>query len=58
MKHAFQTMNMTARTYYKVLSVARTIADLAGSEQIEIIHLNEALSYRMLDKKYWGGEWL
>ena len=58
MKEAFREMNMTARTYYKVLCVARTIADLAGAEQIESIHLREALCYRMLDKKYWGGELL
>ena len=58
MKQAFLTMQMTARTYYKVLGVARTIADLAGSERIESNHLREALSYRMIDKKYWGGELL
>lgn len=54
MKHAFQTMNLTARTYHKVLKVARTIADMDGKEQIEVAHLKEALGYRTLDKKYWG----
>lgn len=58
MKHAFSEMNMTARTYYKVLGVARTIADISGNEKIESVHLREALCYRMLDKKYWGGELL
>lgn len=54
MKHAFQAMNLTARTYHKVLKVARTIADMDGKEQIEAVHLKEALGYRTLDKKYWG----
>lgn len=54
MKHAFQTMNLTARTYHKVLKVARTIADMDGKEEIEAVHLKEALGYRTLDKKYWG----
>lgn len=54
MKQAFERLELTARMYYKVLTVARTIADLAGSEQIELIHLREALSYRIIDKKYWG----
>jgi magnesium chelatase family protein len=58
MKQAFSEMNMTARTYYKVLGVARTIADISGAEKIESVHLREALCYRMLDKKYWGGELL
>ena len=58
MQHAFQAMNMTARTYYKVLGVARTIADIEGDKRINSAHLREALCYRMLDKKYWGGELL
>lgn len=56
MKTAFEHMEMTARNYYKVLGVARTIADLDGAEHIERKHLREALSYRMIDKKYWGGQ--
>lgn len=55
MKQAFDRMQLTARKYYKILMVARTIADLDGSEQIQMTHLREALSYRMIDKKYWGG---
>lgn len=54
MKRAFTTMGLTARTYHKVLKVARTIADLDGEEQIGCSHLKEALGYRMMDKKYWG----
>ena len=46
MKAAFQTMNLTARSYDRVLRVARTIADLAGSETIEAQHIAEAVQYR------------
>ena len=56
MEHAFQNMEMTARTYYKVLGVARTIADLEEEAEIKMHHLKEALGYRMIDKKYWGGQ--
>lgn len=54
MRHAFDTMNLTARTYHKILKVARTIADMDGQEQIAAVHLKEAIGYRTLDKKYWG----
>ena len=43
---AQQRLNLSARGYHRVLRVARTIADLAGSDAIEIPHLSEALSYR------------
>ncbi len=39
-------LNLSARGYHRVLRVARTIADLADSEQISTTHLTEALSYR------------
>ncbi len=54
MKQAFDTLNLTARTYHKVLKVARTIADLDKSEKVNAVHLKEALGYRTIDKKYWG----
>lgn len=53
MKQAFQKLDLTARTYHKILKVARTIADMDGSDRIGMIHLKEAIGYRMLDKKYW-----
>jgi len=46
MKAAFQTMQLTARSYDRVLRVARTIADLEGSETIEPMHIAEAVQYR------------
>lgn len=54
MKQAFQMMDLTARTYHKILKVARTIADLDGEENIRMEHLTEAIGYRTMDKKYWG----
>ena len=54
MKHAFDKVGLTARTYHKVLKVARTIADLAGEDKIQVCHLAEAIGYRLPDDKYWG----
>lgn len=54
MEHAFKKMDLTARTYHKVLKVARTIADLDGKDKIQSCHLSEAIGYRLPDTKYWG----
>lgn len=47
----FQKLNLTARSYHRILKVARTIADLAGAGNIEEAHLTEALCYRVTDHK-------
>lgn len=54
MNSAFKKYNFTARTYNKLLKVARTIADLDGDENIRENHILEAIRYRTLDNKYWG----
>ena len=51
LKQVFNVKKLSARTYHKVLKVARTIADLAGSKDITIEHLSEAANYRGLEEK-------
>ena len=54
MGQAYDVLNLTARSYHRILKVARTIADLDYSEEIKLEHLQEAIGYRTLDRKYWG----
>lgn len=54
MKNAFDKYKFSARTYNKILKVARTIADLDNKLDIEDKHVLEAVRYRTMDSKYWG----
>jgi len=54
LKNAMTEFNFSARAYDRILQVARTIADLAGLENITGDHIGEAVQYRFLDRQLWG----
>lgn len=54
LKEAFDKLDFSARAYFKILKIARTIADLDDQPMILEKHIAEALSYRALDRKYWN----
>ncbi len=55
LKTAMEKLKLSARSYDRIIRVARTIADLEGKTNIETAHLSEAIQFRSLDRENWAG---
>ena len=54
LRKAMERLKLSARAYSRILKVARTVADLEGSERVKIYHIGEAIGYRNLDRGDWA----
>ena len=53
LRHTIRDLHLSARAYDRILKVARTIADLYGTEEVALEHIYEAVQYRTLDRRLW-----